>query len=251
MPPHKRQRYQGSNCKKYIAPQRHLRRPYVGKGSRGDEDEAPKGSGCEAGENSIQHLSSLSLSPFVLICESLDRRQVEGLELRCMRFLAIDFETADYGADSACAVGMVLVDRGELVQEFVRLIRPPRSRVMFTSVHGLSWSDLEGASDFGALWPEMEPLFEQVDFIVAHNASFDKKVLASCCRAHNIAMPALPFRCSVQLSRNVLGIKPANLANVCKVLGIELNHHEALSDARACALITLKAEAHRLAGLTP
>ena len=35
-----------------------------------------------------------------------------------------------------------------------------------------------------------------------------------------------------------------------KTLGIELNHHEALSDARACALITLRAEAQRVAGIS-
>jgi DNA polymerase-3 subunit epsilon len=168
-----------------------------------------------------------------------------------MRFLAIDFETADNGGDSACAVGLVLVDRGEVVQEFVRLIKPPRPRILFTHIHGLSWQDLQDAPDFGQLWPELAPHFEGIDFVVAHNASFDRKVLASCCRAHNVTMPQVPFRCSVQLARSILGIRPANLANCCKVLGIELNHHEALSDARACALITLRAESQRRAGVAP
>ena len=45
----------------------------------------------------------------------------------------------------------------------------------------------------------------------------------------------------VQIARRDFKISPAKLSNVCQVLGIELNHHEALSDARACAQIVMRA----------
>ena len=42
--------------------------------------------------------------------------------------VALDFETADNGADAACALGMARV-RGSRVEDvFYRLIRPPRRR---------------------------------------------------------------------------------------------------------------------------
>ncbi|MEK7383088.1 MAG: hypothetical protein AAB262_07355, partial [Elusimicrobiota bacterium] len=41
-------------------------------------------------------------------------------------FVAIDFETADTGRDSACSVGLVRVENGTIVQKVVQLIRPPR-----------------------------------------------------------------------------------------------------------------------------
>ena len=54
-------------------------------------------------------------------------------------FAAIDFETADYGSDSACAVGVVSVKDGRIASRFHRLIRPPRDRFVFTYIHGITW----------------------------------------------------------------------------------------------------------------
>ena len=50
-------------------------------------------------------------------------------------FAAIDFETADYGSDSACAVGVVRVEGGRIAKRYQALIRPPRSAFQFTYIH--------------------------------------------------------------------------------------------------------------------
>ena len=68
-------------------------------------------------------------------------------------FVALDFETADFKADSACAVGMARIEEGEVTGTFYRLIRPPRSRVMFTHIHGLTWPTLSKEIGFAELWP--------------------------------------------------------------------------------------------------
>ena len=159
-------------------------------------------------------------------------------------FLAFDFETADNGADSACSIGLVRVEKGRITQEAVHLIRPPRERFLFTHIHGLRWHDCREAPTFGLLWPTIAPLFAGVDFVVAHNVSFDRRVLHACLEVHQLEHPQVEYRCSVQLARKAFGIHPTKLSNVCAVLGIELQHHEALSDARACAQIVLRA--HRL-----
>jgi len=159
-------------------------------------------------------------------------------------FLAIDFETGDQQPDSACSIGLVRVENGVITQEVVKLIRPPRKEIVFTYIHGLTWEHVAQAPTFGELWPEIEPLFKGVDFVVAHNASFDRGVLNACCRAHGIPAPNPRYECTVQIARKVFNIYPTKLSNVCQVLGIELNHHEALSDARACAKIVLRAIDH-------
>jgi len=156
-------------------------------------------------------------------------------------FIAIDFETADNGPDSACAVGLVRVESGVVVDEMMRLIRPPRDRMLFTHIHGLKMSDVAGAPNFAQLWPEIEIFVRGIDVFVAHNAPFDRKVLLACCEANGIAAPTQDFHCTVQVARKIFDIYPTKLSNVCQVLGIELNHHEALSDARACAQIVLRA----------
>ena len=58
-------------------------------------------------------------------------------------YVALDFETADYQPDSACAVGLAKVRGGEVVDTLYSLIRPPRRRILFTWVHGITWKDVQ------------------------------------------------------------------------------------------------------------
>lgn len=158
-----------------------------------------------------------------------------------MNFVAIDFETANNQSDSACAIGLVKVRDGAIVDQAVHLIRPPTRQFLFTFIHGLTWADVAEAEDFGALWPRLAPMLEGADFLAAHNASFDRKVLAACCDRYGLPMPTQPFRCTVQIARRAWNIRPTKLSDVCRELVIPLNHHEALSDARACAQIVIAA----------
>ena len=159
-----------------------------------------------------------------------------------MNFVAIDFETANYQASSACSVGLVKVVAGEIAHAAVDLIRPPTRDFVFTYIHGLTWKDVAKSNDFGALWPVLAPLLEGAEFLAAHNASFDKGVLHACCERYGLAAPSLPFRCTVQLARRTWNLYPTKLPDVCRHLGIALDHHEALSDAMACAKIVLAAQ---------
>ena len=157
------------------------------------------------------------------------------------KFLAIDFETANYESDSACSVGLVRVESGQIVSTDHYFIQPPYKNFVFTYVHGITWRDVAKAPLFSEVWSQIQPLFEGIDFIAAHNASFDQKVLNSCCLRYRIKPPALPYTCTVKLARKNLGISPANLPSVCNALNIPLKHHDAISDALACAKIVMAA----------
>lgn len=157
-------------------------------------------------------------------------------------FTAIDFETADNGRDSACSVGLVRVENGAIVRTAHRLIRPPRPDIIFTHIHGITWEQVENEPVFAEVWPQLADFFKGIDFITAHNAPFDRGVLYACCAAAGLQAPEQPFVCTVQLARKELGIKPATLSHVCHTLGIPLQHHNALSDAEACAKIMMTVE---------
>ena len=157
------------------------------------------------------------------------------------RFVAIDFETADHGPDSACAVGLALIEDGRLTGTLHRLIRPPRREFVFTWVHGLTWHDVAEAPCFAELWPTLESFLAQGEALVAHNAPFDRNVLRGCCAAAGIAPPDLPFLCTVRLARAAWRLRPTRLPDVCRHLAIPLDHHNALSDASACASILIAA----------
>jgi hypothetical protein len=61
--------------------------------------------------------------------------------------------------------------------------------------------------------------------------------------AAGLAAPELSFLCTVQLARRRWGQKRNDLASVCRRLGIGLIHHDAGSDAEACARIVIAASA--------
>src|SRR5436305_897604 len=116
-------------------------------------------------------------------------------------FVAIDFETADHGPDSACAVGLVRVEGLKVVRREVVLIRPPRPRIVFSYIHGITWEMVASAPAFAEAWPALAPVLEGASFLAAHNAPFDRRVLAACCEAAGLSAPVLPFTCTVQLAR--------------------------------------------------
>ncbi len=159
-----------------------------------------------------------------------------------LTFVAVDFETADPKRDSACAVALVKVRKGRIVDRLAHLIRPPRREITLSWVHGLVWEDVREAPRFKDLWPEIEPFCDDVDFFAAHNAPFDRSVLKACCAAAGLAPPKQPFLCTCKVARQMLGTKHAKLPDVCAALHIPLQHHQAESDAEACARIVIVAE---------
>jgi DNA polymerase-3 subunit epsilon len=170
-------------------------------------------------------------------------RKKRGAEMPVMtgRFAALDFETADYGRDSACSLSVVIVNNSEVVDKWHSLIQPPRRTFLFTYLHGISWNDVKGKPKFNEILPDIRRLLEQVDFVAAHNAAFDRSVLRACCESYGLAHIDLPFVCTVKLARKAWSLKPAALPNVCSHLKIPLKHHDAESDSHACAQILLAA----------
>src|SRR5688572_11683011 len=155
-------------------------------------------------------------------------------------FTAIDFETANRFRDSACAVGAVRVEHGRIVERYYRLVRPWSERFEYTALHGIAWADVRGAPSFDRVWPELRSLLRGVDFVVAHNASFDMAVLAASCeRAGVRPLPPMRVKCTLQEAR-AWGVRPATLPAVARHLGVpQRKHHRALDDAESCAEIAL------------
>ncbi len=167
-----------------------------------------------------------------------------------MVFVAIDFETANYYRDSACEIGLAWVENGRIIKNKSAnfLIRPPTKYFKFTDLHGIDWSMVKNEPTFEKRWSDIEPILESADFLVAHNAPFDRSVLNACCEAAGLEMPDIPFRCTLQIARQRWKLKPAKLSDVCEFLDIpyDLNKaHSALYDAMLCAQIMIEAQRQR------
>ncbi|PID90089.1 MAG: hypothetical protein CSA97_04695 [Bacteroidetes bacterium] len=163
-----------------------------------------------------------------------------------MDFVAIDFETANEAAYSACSIALVLVQQGQIVHSYYRLCRPEPNRYTYhcTQVHGLNRTDTDSEPTFAELWPEIYPLIDG-KLLVAHNAPFDFRVLKAATIQFNLPQPNLRYFCTKQMARKATRLQDITLYNyrlptVAAHYGYqEFDHHHALADAQACAHIFL------------
>ncbi len=159
-------------------------------------------------------------------------------------YCAIDFETSCNAKASACAVGAARIRGGVVVDTFYSLIKPPEGMEIlpfFTTIHKITNEDVFDAPSFAELWPELKA-FLGSDTLVAHNAPFDRGVLTAALEYYGLPDRVPFFECSYRHSRRAWPSLPNHKLNtVSRFLGISLDHHEALSDAVACAQIFVEA----------
>lgn len=156
-----------------------------------------------------------------------------------MNFTAIDFETATGQLYSACAVGIVTVRNSVIVDEYCTLIQPPNNEYSYHNirVHGIHPQQTYRESTFDLVYPAIKTRL-QGELVVAHNEQFDRNVLAKTMDFYGLNYQELGladrWECTCRIYR-AKGYKPANLSYCSAQNNIALQHHEALSDARACA----------------
>jgi DNA polymerase III subunit epsilon len=159
------------------------------------------------------------------------------------RFTAIDFETANKYQLSACALGIVVFEDGMEIMRKSFLIKPPSPYDYFdptnVRIHQITSSMVSLAPSFYDIFPIIEPYLRD-SIIIAHNADFDLGILRALIAHFHCELPPMYYGCTVQLSRKAFeGLTNYKLNTVAEALGFPLNHHDALSDALACANIML------------
>jgi len=160
-----------------------------------------------------------------------------------MDFTAIDFETANEKRSSACALGLIVVDGGAIVEERSFLIRPKELRFnpFNISLHGIRPSDVRDEPEFNDLWDALQPYLDGRT-VIAHNAGFDMGVLRALLDEYEMDHPDLRYACTMTMSRRAWPeLKRHRLDVVANHLGVEFKHHDAVEDARAAAWIALHA----------
>jgi len=164
-----------------------------------------------------------------------------------LNFTAIDFETANSSAASACSVGMVKVRDGKVVERVGWFIRPPVGHDAFQEwnikIHGIRPSDVAGAAGWAAQLPDLVA-FADGDHLVAHNAGFDLGVISTSSTVAGLAIPDFAYVCSLQVARRTYHLDSYRLPVAAMAAGFEdFAHHDALADAEACAAIMIHAAA--------
>lgn len=160
-----------------------------------------------------------------------------------MKYVAIDFETANNDQISPCSVGMAKMEDGQLVDSYYSLINPPSSYFspMNISIHGIRPEDVADAPTFDNIWPQML-LFIGDNLLIAHNAPFDIGILRAMLKWYDLPIPPLRYTCTVRISRKVWPELPSHrLTDLSRVFGFDYQAHHALEDAVNCGLVFHKA----------
>lgn len=157
------------------------------------------------------------------------------------RFIAFDVETPNHLGNRMSAIGITVIEDGTIKDEFYSLVNPETYFEYFnTRLTGINEETVRDAPTFSELWPEIEPLMSG-GLLVAHNAVFDMGVLKKCLQHYEIDWkPYVRYICTVQMGRQILPGMSHKLDVLCDYYGIELDHHQAASDSRACAKILLR-----------
>lgn len=162
-----------------------------------------------------------------------------------MNYVAIDFETANSSRASACSLAAITVENGVIVRTAYALIRPPVLQFNYwnTKVHGLTAADVKDKPTFAQLWDRIRPHLEN-KIVIAHNAAFDISVLRGMLDEYGLPYPAFRYACTVDIARRVWSdLENYKLSTLARRFAIAFAHHNALHDARVCALIALQARA--------
>lgn len=159
-------------------------------------------------------------------------------------FIALDFEIANNYYSSACSLGLVFVKENKIFDSKYFLIKPPTLHFDETNirVHGITANDVKNSPKFPEVWDQIKHFFNE-NIIVAHNAIFDMTVLKSCLLEYNLDIPNFYYLCSIPISTYACNGEKIgqSLKDRTEYFGIKIDqHHNALSDAIACAKLVIK-----------
>ena len=156
------------------------------------------------------------------------------------RFVAFDVETPNRLSNRMSAIGITVIENGEITDEFYSLVNPEAHFDYFNvQLTGINGETVRSAPVFPEIWTQIGPMMSS-GLLVAHNAVFDMSVLKKCLNDYKIEWkPYVRYLCTVQMGRRVLPGMSHKLNVLCDYYGISLDHHQAASDSRACAEILL------------
>ena len=164
---------------------------------------------------------------------------------RCFKYdtLVIDFETATEQNNSACSIGLALINGSEIVKTESYLIQPPNNeyRTSNINIHSITPKDTEYEPLFNEIWNGIRHYFQEAEYVTAYNAQFDMSVLKCCLELYGLDDTDFEYFDAIPFSSKVCGGNNKKLNQRCETLEIELdNHHDALADTIATAKVIIK-----------
>lgn len=152
-------------------------------------------------------------------------------------FVAVDVETANRNLGSICQIGLVCFNRDGIEWQWSTLVNPECEFELHNiRIHRITPQHVVAAPKWPAVF---ECIADSLNgHLVASHTNFDEHALLEACRRYGLLPPQSQWIDSHALARRTWPEFPRHgLADLCAAFNIDLNHHDALSDAMACGHI--------------
>ncbi len=160
-----------------------------------------------------------------------------------MNFVAIDVETSNTDMASICSIGAVKFENGKIAGEWYSLVDPQDYfDGLNVSIHGIDKDMVKGAPTYAEA---ARTLLEMLrDAVAVTHTHFDRVATHQASGRWAVPEPACTWLDSSRVARRAWAECASSgygLADVCKLIGYEFQHHHALEDAKAAGHILLAA----------
>jgi len=160
-----------------------------------------------------------------------------------MNFVALDVETANPNMASICQIGIARFADGALAEEWKTYVDPQDYfDGMNVTVHGIHESTVVGAPTFPQVSDALQRFIGTA--VVVTHTHFDRTALHQAAGKYGLTMPTCTWLDSARVARRSweeFADRGYGLSNVCRTIGYEFKHHDALEDAKAAAMVVLAA----------
>lgn len=148
-------------------------------------------------------------------------------------YIVLDLENPNARGNSICALAVLVVRNGEIIEKKYSLINPEdRFDEINMRITGINTNMVQDAPTLEEYWNEIKELLEN-NVIVGHNISYDISVLSKSLARYDIKIPKFSYCCTLELSKKLLQEKTFKLENLVANLGYTYNAHIASEDAMA------------------
>lgn len=157
------------------------------------------------------------------------------------RFIAFDLEMPGQKELRISAIGLTVVENGEITDRYYHLVNPETEFDPFViDLVGITPEMVENEPTFPEIWREIEDTMNS-GILVAHGAPGDLRTLCACLDHYGIKWKdKINYLCTCDIGIAFYPhLEHYSLDYLCEHIGFELNHHNALSDSEGCARLII------------
>ncbi len=148
-------------------------------------------------------------------------------------YVARNLENPNSRGNSICAIGMVVVKEGKVVDRLYSTINPEdRIDKRNAAVTGIDAARIERYPTLPEYWPKVEGYLRDL-VIVSHNAKYGLAVLTRSLERYSLDVPDFRYIDTLKLCRKYMDAPSYNLGELSKSIGHQYSGRQVMGDASA------------------